>query len=173
VSDHPSLDLERTRDLVGREENVWVRRVLLVIFALISLFALLNGVGQRSSEVSVAGPAAGLEVRSPARVRGGLLFQARFRIRARRAIGTPRLVLGAGWFDGLTLNTVEPAAAQEKSRDGGVELAYPTIDAGQVFSLYLDYQVNPTTVGTRKQRVELYDGSRLVTALQRDVTVLP
>lgn len=177
MADLLSLDLERTRDLKGREDHVWARRAVLAIFALIGVFALLNGVGQRASTVSRAGPATGpvadLEVKSPTRVRGGLLFQARITIRARRQIRQPLIVLGPGWLDGLTLNTLEPAAASERSRDGGVELSYGTIQSTEPVSLYLEYQVNPTTVGRKTQRVTLYDGQRRLVSLDRELTVLP
>jgi hypothetical protein len=35
------------------------------------------------------------------------------------------------------------------------------------------FQVNPTTVGTRKQQVALLDGTTPLVALTRDLTVYP
>jgi hypothetical protein len=168
-----SLNLERSRDLRGRGGHVWARRALLACFAAIALFALLGGVGQRATDLSTGGPAATMLLRSPSRVRGGLLYQARVTIRARRAIDQPRLVLGPGWFDGLTINTIEPDPSEQANHNGRVALHYDQLPAGRVLHVFVEYQVNPTTVGKKAQRLELDDGGTPLVTLQRQMTVLP
>jgi hypothetical protein len=168
-----SLDLERSRDLRGRSGHVWVRRALIALFFAIALFALLNGVGQRASSVTARGPAAELVVHSPSRVRGGLLFQASVTVRARRTIDQPRLVLGSGWFDGLTINTIEPDPSEQANRNGRVALHYDRLPAGHVLRVFIEFQVNPTTVGRKVQQLELDDGGEPLAKLERRLTVLP
>jgi hypothetical protein len=69
---------------------------LLVLVAAVSLLALLNVFGQWPSTATIAASAATLEVRSPLAVRGGLLFQARYTVRASRDLKAATLVLGRG-----------------------------------------------------------------------------
>jgi hypothetical protein len=47
------------------------------------------------------------------------------------------------------------------------------IAAGDKYVLYMDYQVNPTTVGSRTLRVELLDGDEPVTSLTRSQRIWP
>lgn len=169
----PSLDPDRNRDLRGREREVWARRAIVALFLAVAVFALLNGVGQRASTVTASRPAAELSLHSPTRVRGGLIYQARVTVRAHSAVEQPKLVLSSGWFDGLTINTTEPAASEEANRNGDIALSYNRLPAGQVLNVYIQYQVNPTTVGKKTQRLELDDGGRTVATLERSLTVLP
>ena len=168
-----SLDLERSRDLRGRGGHVWVRRGLIALLFAIALFALLNGIGQRAGSVTASRPAAELVVHSPSRVRGGLLFQARITVRARRTIDEPRLVLGPGWFDGLTINTIEPDPSEQANRNGRVALHYDELPAGHVLRVFIEFQVNPTTVGRKTQQLELDDGGEPLGKLERRLTVFP
>jgi hypothetical protein len=168
-----SLDLERSRDLRGRSWHVWIRRGLIALLLAIGLFALLGGIGQRASSVTASGSAATLIVHSPGRVRGGLIFQARISVRARRTIDEPRLVLGPGWFDGLTINTIEPDPSEQANRNGRVALHDDELPAGHVVRVFIEFQVNPTTVGRKTQQLELDDGGEPLAKLERRMTVLP
>jgi hypothetical protein len=174
MADAPGhLTLKRHRDLEGRRSEAWVRRALLLLVALFVLAALLNVFGQRSSEASASNSAASLTVSSPTHLRGGLIYQARFEIKATRTLDQPKLVLGSGWFDGLTLNTTEPQPVSEATRDGRVLLIYDTLDAGERLVVWLEYQVNPTTTGRRSQTVELDDGNEPLLTLERSLRVFP
>jgi len=106
-------------------------------------------------------------------VRGGLLWEARFTVTARSDLKRATLVLDKGWMEGMTINTIEPAPIGEGSRDGKLVLELGRVPAGQQHSLYVQFQVNPTNVGRRPQDVRLYDGDRLLTTLDRTVTVFP
>src|SRR4051794_35800428 len=83
------LSLERHRDLKGRAHQIWYRRGLLLVLVAIIVLALLNFFGQHPSTSRADGPAASLDVYAPSRVRGGLLFEARFTIVAHRSLDTP------------------------------------------------------------------------------------
>lgn len=174
MADTPDgIVLRRHRDLVGRRWHPWVRRSLLGLVAAVSLLALLNLFGQWPSTETVAASAATLEVRSPKAVRGGLLFQARFTVRARRELKAATLVLGRGWLEGLTVNTIEPSPLNEASRDGRLSLELGHIPEGEKYVLYIQYQVNPTTVGSHTQTVALEDGDVRILTHEKTLRVYP
>ena len=117
--------------------------------------------------------AATLDVNAPSSVRGGLLYQSRFTIEAHQDVKDATLVLSSDWIDGLTVNTIEPSPLNEASRNGALVLELGHIAAGDKYVLYMDYQVNPTTVGSRTLRVELLDGDEPVTSLTRSQRIWP
>jgi hypothetical protein len=166
-----SIDLARHRDFEGRGWEPWARRLLLAALVAVILLALLNAFGQKQRVSQAAGPKALLGVRAPERVRGGLLYQAVFTISARRDIKQPQLVLGPGWLDGLTINTVEPEASQESNRNGRLALSYDELKAGDTLRVWVAYQVNPTAMGRRVQLTELDDGDMPLVVHRRPFTI--
>jgi hypothetical protein len=152
---------------------LWARRAVMTLFAVIALLALLDRFGQRTSESATVGPAASLRVNAPHTLRGGLLFQSRIEVRARRAVRFPRLVLDRGWMEGMQINSIEPAAASESSRSGRVVLSYDELAAGEELRIYLSFQVNPTYVGRLSYGVDLDDGTTRIARVNRSLTVLP
>jgi hypothetical protein len=174
VADAPDgIVLRRHRDLIGRRWQVWVRRGLLGLVLLVALLALLDVFGQRPSTTSAAAAAATLRVDSPGSVRGGLLYQVRFTIETHQDLKNATLVLDTGWFDGLTVNTIEPGPVNEASRDGKLALELGHLPSGAKHVLFIDYQVNPTTVGTRTQTVALDDGETPILSIDHDLTIFP
>jgi hypothetical protein len=165
--------LKRHRDLDGRQWHPWLRRGLLALVAVVLLLALLGVFGQRPSTDRVGSGTARLEISAPDSVRGGLIFQSRFTIQALQELKNATLVLGPGWLDGLTLNTIEPSPLNEASRDGRLSLELGHLPAGARYVLYVEYQVNPTTVGRKTQRVELDDGEQPILSTTRTLTVFP
>ena len=101
------LVLKVARDREGRRD-VRVRRILLSAIVVVLVY-LFNLFGQRPATTTAEADAATLEVYSPERVRGGLFFEARFTIEARREVEEATLVLDSGWAEGITINTVEPS----------------------------------------------------------------
>jgi hypothetical protein len=169
-----SLDLPRHRDLAGRGAHPWVRRAVLLAFLAVAVVALAGVIGQRARRTAIGAPAARLEVSAPARARGGLYFQALITVRARRTIQNPQLVLNRGWFDGLTINTLEPDPSQQgNTGNGGVTLSYDKLSAGDTLRVFIEYQVNPTTVSHRSQVVELDDGATKIAAIRHHLTIFP
>ena len=139
----------------------------------ILLLGLFNLFGQRVDASSAESSGARLEVSAPAKVRGGIFFQARFRIEADEEIRNATLVLDPDWLEDITLNTVVPSPVGEASQDGSIALELGRIPAGEEHRLYLHFQVNPTALGTRSQDVDLYDGDRLLLSIDRDAIVWP
>ena len=84
IPDH--IVLKRDRDLEGRRHDIWIRRALFGLIVAVPIVALFNVFGQRPSPVTAAAAAASLQVYAPVHVRGGLLWESRFRITARREL---------------------------------------------------------------------------------------
>src|SRR5262245_63798333 len=165
--------LRRHRDLEGRRHQVWVRRSVLALIALVPILGLVNFFGQSPSDTEAAGPSATLSLSAPERLRGGLLFQAHFTIRAHSELEAAALILHPDWLEGVTLNTLEPSPAEETSVNGALRLEFGHIRAGQRFDVFLEYQVNPTAVGKRKQWVDLVDGQTTVASIRRSLFIFP
>ena len=159
---------------MGRRHQVWFRRSLLSLVALIPVLALLNVFGQHPGRATVATAAARLQVYAPTRVRGGLLYEARFRVTARRDLKKAMLVLDPGWAEGMSMNTIEPSPLGQASRNGQLVFTLGHIPAGQSFLLFMQFQVNATNVAWhRPQNVELFDGGTHLLTIKRTVTVYP
>ncbi|HET7568128.1 MAG TPA: hypothetical protein VFJ91_09075 [Gaiellaceae bacterium] len=165
--------LKRDRDLEGRRHAVYGRRGGVLLLAAFLVAGLLGVFGQRPGTSLAASPQATLELFAPAHLRGGLLYEARFTIRARRPLKHAVLVLSPGWAESQQINTIEPSPLGETSSDGRLALLLGHIDAGSTYRLFMQFQVNPTNVGRRAADVALYDGSRRLLHLDRTVTVFP
>ena len=166
------LTLAGNRDRAGQREAP-VRRVLVALVALICLAGLLNVFGQHPQTSEAATSQASLKVYAASRVRGGLYYQARITVTARRDVKNATLVFEPGWAEGITINTVEPSPVGEASRDGNLVFELGHVPAGTSYILFLQLQVNPTNIGHRSQDVALFDGDRFLTKVDRSVTVFP
>ncbi|MFN0154186.1 MAG: hypothetical protein ACKVUT_07390 [Gaiella sp.] len=166
------IDLTFHRDRERRLERS-SRWLVLVTLTAISSLGLAGVFGQRVHTSTEAAAAATFRVTAPHALRSGLVFQGRFEIDARRAIERPTLVLHRGWFESLTVNTLEPAPLEESSEDGGVALEFGRLAAGQELTVYVQFQVNPTTVSRRSQDAELRDGDRTLARVERAITIYP
>jgi hypothetical protein len=169
------IDLERHRDLKGGRFHAWLPNVLFALISVLPVLALFNVFGQKPVVEKVANPggAATLELFAPKDVRGGLLYQARFDIRAQREIKDAVLVLDSGWMESMTLNSTEPSPSEETSRDGSIAFDLGQIPAGKLWRQYLQFQVNPVNTGSQSQGVTLYDGNVPLLHLDRDLMVWP
>jgi hypothetical protein len=173
VTDVPDqLTLKVNRDREGRRDVLHRRVALGAILVLLAL-GLLNVFGQRPAMTTADSSVAKLEVHAADRVRGGLLYQARFRVDALQELEKATLVLDSGWSEGITINTIEPSPAGEASRDGRLVFELGRIPPGEKHVLYLQLQVNPTNIGHRSQDVRLFDGDELLATAERTVTVFP
>jgi hypothetical protein len=174
VADIPDgIVLKRDRDLERRGWEIWVRRGLFALVCAVPVLALFNLFGQRPDTKTLVSPAASLKVYAPSHLRGGLLYEARFHITAREELKEATLVLGSGWLEGMTLNTIEPGPVSEASNNGRLSLDLGHIPAGESYVLYVQFQVNPTNVGRRTQSVELMDGETSLLSYERELTVFP
>ena len=90
--------LSVARDREGRRD-VLMRRVALGFLVAFLALGLLNVFGQRPATSTAENEVARLELYAPERVRGGLPYEARFRIDAIREVSEATLVLDSGWAE--------------------------------------------------------------------------
>jgi hypothetical protein len=167
------LTLKRNRDLDGWWKWLWVRRVTLLLLLVIPTLAAFNFFGQKPNSNTVMSPRATLTLIAPERLRGGLLFSAQFRIKARQDVRQARLVLDPGWAEGMAINTIEPSPVNEASADGRLSLELGHIPAGETYALFMQFQVNPTNVGGHDQDVRLFDGETQLLTIDHAVRIYP
>ena len=167
-----SISLEAHRDH-GHPAERAIRWFVVTALLAVAIAALFGVFGQRPSTKVVTAGGATLSVEGPRALRGGLLFQGLFEVDAERAIRRPTLVFDEGWFDGITLNTVQPDPTETRSENRGLAMEFPPLPAGRTLTVYLEFQVNPTTVGRRSQDVALRDGDAPIARVERNVTVFP
>jgi hypothetical protein len=167
------IEVGRHVELRGRNREIWIRRVVLALVALVPVAALLDVFGQEQRTATAESVTAVLSVTAPDRVRGGLLFTARYRITARTVIRDARLVLDPAWTDDMQVNSIVPQPRSQTSREGAVVLDIGRISAGRTWVTFIGYQVNPTNVGRHNEAVELDDGARRLLRVRRTVVVYP
>lgn len=174
MADQPDLIvLNRHRDLVGRESDPWVRRVILGVILVIAVLGLVNVFGQMPLTSRAATPAAIVSVYSPSHVRGGLLYTSRFHVTAQTNLRKAQLVLSPGWFEGMQVNSMVPQPVMSGSHNGSAVLDLGHLAKGASYILWIQFQVNPTNVGRRSQDVELTDGAHVLMRIHRTITVFP
>jgi hypothetical protein len=168
------LTLERNRELKGvYSAGIVARRIGFALLAIVSVLGLLNVFGQRPATSTADASAAHLDVYAPSHLRGGLLFMGRFTITAKQDLKNATLVLAPGWTEDMQINTIEPSPTNERSENGRLVLELGRVDQGHQFVLFMEFQVNPTNVGTRSQDVELRDGKTHIATIERTVRVYP
>jgi hypothetical protein len=166
--------LKRDRDLEGRKNDIWVRRGLMALIAAVPVIALFNVFGQRPDTHTLVAPAASMKIYAPSKLRGGLLYEARFHITARQDIKDAYLVLGPGWAEGMSINTIEPGPLSEASNSGRLSFELGHIGPGKSYIQFMQFQVNPTNVAFgRKQTVWLNDGKDRLLTFSRDINIYP
>jgi hypothetical protein len=167
------LDPVRHVALEGRGAHPAVRRTFLLLLGAIAVAALVNVFGQRPSTGRASASFASLEVQSPTRLRGGLLFQTRIQVHARTRIAHPTLVLQHGWFESMSVNSIVPDPESQSAVAGTVRLVFPALAAGRSSTVWIYFQVNPTNLGRRTEDVTLEGAPGQRVAVRRSVTVFP
>jgi hypothetical protein len=167
------LDHARHVALDGRGAHPLVRRGFLLVATAWAVVALVGVFGQHPDTSRASAAFASLEVQSPSRLRGGLIFQTRITIRARTRIAHPTLVLQHGWFESMSVNSIVPDPVSQSSVDGTLRMTYPPLAAGHASTVWIYFQVNPTNVGHRSEDVALEGSRDERVAVRRTVTVLP
>jgi hypothetical protein len=165
--------VSRDKDLRGRRNEVWARHGVLGLLGVISLLGLFNVFGQKATTSEAAAQNATLEVHAPTRLRSGVLYSARFIVRATRTLDEAAFVLDSNWVEGMQVNTIEPSPVSETSQNGSLRFELGKIEAGQQYKFFMSFQVNPTTFGHRDAGVQLVDGNEAILALHRTLTIYP
>ena len=165
-----SLEFHRDNDHLVERSARWL--FVGALFAL-AVAALANVFGQHHVTLVARSDAATLRVSVPGALRSGLLYQGRFHVEAHEEIRKPTLVLARGWWDAMSVNSVQPQPTRTWSRNGRVAMEFGPLGPNRTLTVYLYQQVNPTTFGRRHFGVELRDGERTITTVGRSVNVFP
>jgi Mn2+/Fe2+ NRAMP family transporter len=167
------ISLERHLELKGREQSPWVRRLLLCAIAVLPVLALLNVFGQHPTSSTASAAAATLTVTAPERLRSGLIFQVKVKVQAHQEIKQLQIAFDTGWWESMSVNSIEPNPSNETSHNGQVVLGYGNLPAGQTLISWVYFQVNPTNVGKRREDVSIQDGNKLLVRIHRSATIFP
>ena len=109
----------------------------LALLPVITLLALLNLFGQRPASSTATVSKAALNLWAPARVRGGLLYEARFAVTARTGLDKAVLALDRGWLENITVNSIEPQPVSEGSADGRLTSSSAHCSGQEVHALHV------------------------------------
>jgi len=174
----PSTDeqIRAARELDERtaQWRLWLRRAGVVVLVAVPVVALFNLLGQRATTTTKSTPVVTVSLHAPDRIRTGLLFQAKVTIVAHRRLPAVTLDLGNGWIDGMTMNTDEPGGVTETSvPGGGLSLSFGTLQPNQPFVQYFEFQVNPTSSGSRSQSISVLSNKVPLVHLDHTMTVIP
>jgi hypothetical protein len=167
------LTVERNLRLGGRWGHVWYRRGLLCLIAVLPVLALLDVFGQHPTVTTGKASSATLTITAPARLRSGLIFQVRAQVTAHQKLVKPQLVFSPGWWESMSVNSLEPNPSSQSTQNGSVVLTYPELHAGHTLIVWIYFQANPTNVGKRTENVELENGSKSLVRLHRSLTIFP
>jgi hypothetical protein len=167
-----TLTVVRHRDRQGRP-GPWIRWFLLALLAVIPIAALFDVFGQRTVGSTDSTGVARLQLFAPTSARGGLMYTARFLIRARRELKNAMLILDPGWADQYTVNGTSPQPTSETSKNGKIVFSLGDISQGHNFTEFVSLQVNPINVGERTQTVWLYDGKKQIAVIHHSITIWP
>jgi hypothetical protein len=167
------ITVERHIELEGRRQSPWLRRALLCCITALPVLALLNVFGQDPSSSTASSPAATLEVTAPEHLRSGLIFQVKVKVQAHQEIKQLQIAFDTGWWESMSVNSIEPNPSNETSHNGQVVLGYGNLPAGQTLISWVYFQVNPTNVGKRREDVSIQDGNRLLVRIHRSATIFP
>jgi hypothetical protein len=165
---------ERSSDRRHPDGATWVRRAILVLPGILVVLGLANLFGQRATDSEASSPAADLSVSAPSHLRGGLMFQVRIQVLARRRISHPTLIFSHAWYESMTQNSVNPQPAAGSSVGDRPAFEFSPVAAGHRATYWFQFQVNPTNVGWRRdETVTLADGHTTLAAIHRTLTVFP
>ena len=143
---------------------------MLVLGALM-LAAIVAGSG--NSERIVDSAAARMQVETPTLMREGVLFETRVTVVPRRDLADLRLGFSPGLWRDFTINTIVPAASEEKYEQGLFLLDYGPLRTGEPLVVKIDGQINPVFAMLNRGEIALFDGDRRLASLPLEVRVLP
>jgi hypothetical protein len=167
------LDRRTDIDLHRRNVEPWFRRAFVLALVALSALGLANVFGQKPGSTTARSPAADLSVSAPSAVRGGLIYEVRVTASAHRDLRKAELVFDQDWYEGFTINTFEPDAAEWEQREGRNVMVYGPVSAGDELVVRLQYQTNPTALGRRDQDVTLADDGVELVTVEHAATVYP
>ena len=140
----------------------------ILVAALLGLFG-----GGQNTTFRVRSADAEMIANLPQRLRNGEFFEMRIKIRARTALAKPTLLVAPAYWKDLTVNTMVPAAAKEDADAHAYRLEYPAMAAGEVLTIKIDGQINPSLFRGTRGFLAVADGDRRLLELPVQLKVLP
>ncbi|MHA6721874.1 hypothetical protein [Sphingomonas sp. RS2018] len=146
----------------------------LAILGLLMALALSGLLGGAPNPVRFAdlGPAR-LTVAAPTTLRNGLFFEMRWTVAARADIGKLVVAIPPSLWRDMTVNSMIPAAGEERFADGRFRFHYGALKAGETLEIKIDGQINPPLTRGTAGDIALYDGDRRLGAMPVRIRVLP
>lgn len=148
--------------------------VSLAVLGALMLAALIGAFGGGKSPVRVAdGPVARFEIATPHTIRNGEFYEMRVRVDAKAPIAKAVLVVPVALWRDMTVNTMIPAASEEKAQGGAFRFDYGELKPGEILDLKFDGQINPALFAGTRGTIALADGERTLAEIPLNIRVLP
>jgi hypothetical protein len=149
----------------------WLSIAVLGAVMLAALLGLFGGGKARPMAVDAA--SARFEVAAPRTIRNGEFFEMRVAVTAKQPVDKAVLVVPASLWRDITINTMIPAATEEKVEKGAFRFDYGALKPGDVLDIKIDGQINPPLFAGTSGTIELHDGERPIAAIPFYIRVLP
>jgi len=146
----------------------------LIILAALLLLALSGHLGGRPNPVQVAeNDAVRIEIKTPARLRNGMIFETIIRITPKRPVKALTLAISPSFWRDVTVNNMVPAADKEEMQAGFFRFTYGAAQAGKPVEIKIDGQINPPLLAGIEGEVAVYDGDVRLAGLMTTMRVYP
>lgn len=109
----------------------------------------------------------------PEILRNGEFFEMRGTIRVKQAFKDLRLGISAPYWRDMTINSMVPAPVEESSENGTYIFSFGKMEAGDIFTIKIDGQINPPMFAGTKGKFTIYDGDAVKTVIPINLRVLP
>jgi hypothetical protein len=156
---------------VGGARLTVLRAVLVGAVLLAALFGVVGGAP--TAERRVETPAAAMRVHVPNPIRNGMFVEWRVAVSARQPIGDAVIAISAPLWEDMTINSLVPAASEEKYKGGDFLFHFGPLEQGEPLLFKIDGQVNPPSLGARRGKIRLLDGERELAAMPIELKVIP
>lgn len=157
-------------DCLRRHSSIWA----FLLFGGVVAAGLAGVMGGVDGEpLALDATEASLVVTTRRVIRNGELFETRFLIEARAPIADAVLAISPSFWRDMTVNTMIPAAAEEKFENGAFAFSYGPLEAGERIEIKLDGQINPPLFAGTTGTVSLRDGKRVLAQAPLSIMVLP
>lgn len=118
-------------------------------------------------------PSANITLQLPERIRNGMFFEMRAKVETKRAFSDLTIAISSTYWRDMTINSMIPGAAGEKSENGRYLFSYGPIAANQMLTIKIDGQINPPLFGGTKGEILLMDGDAVIATIPVKMRVLP